>query len=183
MAWTAPVTFVNGVLPASQLNQMLRDNMNETAPAKASMIAGYFASSGTNSIAEREVLSTSFYERFGSISTTYSAVAGSTGGGIRIPNVAHSGSLIALWTSRLYVWSGVALGNAARVSCEVTGKTSASDSWAISTDGDDTNAIRGMGFNYFSGLGASTSDQVRMMFRVGSGQANFSNCELIVFPL
>jgi hypothetical protein len=183
MAWNAPITFVNGVLPASQLNQMLRDNMNETAPAKATTFGGYFVSSGVNTIAERHVLSTEFIDRFGTISTTYSAVAGSTNGGIRIQNVAHSGSLIALWTARMYVFSSPSTTNTACVSCEVTGKTSAADSWATRTVGGDNAFIRGMGFHHFTGLGASTTDQVRMMFRTGAGQSNFSNCELIVFPL
>lgn len=180
MAWTAPITFVNGMLPASQLNQMLRDNMNETAPAKATTAGSYFASSGLNSIAEREVLNTSYYERFGTTSTTYTAAAP---GGIKIQNVAHSGSLIALWTARMYVFSSPSVTNTACVSCEVTGKTSAADSWAVRTVGGDNAFIRGMGFRHFTGLGASTTDQVRMMFRTVAGQSNFSNCELIVFPL
>lgn len=179
MAWTAPITFVNGMLPASQLNQMLRDNMNETAPAKATTAGGYFASSGVNTIAERQVLNTAYYERFGVTSTSYVSLPGN----LRIQNVAHSGSLIALWTARMYVFSSPSVTNTACVSCEVTGKTTAADSWATRTVGGDSAFIRGMGFHHFTGLGASTTDQVRMMFRTVAGQSNFSNCELIVFPL
>lgn len=56
MAWTAPITFVsNTVLTAAQLNTYLRDNLNETAPAKATTPGYHFVSTGPNSIAERAI--------------------------------------------------------------------------------------------------------------------------------
>lgn len=55
MAWTSPMTFVaNNVLTASQLNTHLRDNLLETAPAKATTSGGsYFVAQGPNRLAER----------------------------------------------------------------------------------------------------------------------------------
>jgi hypothetical protein len=55
MAWTSPMTFVaNNVLTASQLNTHLRDNMLETAPAKATASTGsYFVAQGPNRLEER----------------------------------------------------------------------------------------------------------------------------------
>ncbi len=56
MAWTAPITFVsNTVLTAAQLNTYLRDNLNETAPAKATTPGYWFVAQGPNSIAERAI--------------------------------------------------------------------------------------------------------------------------------
>lgn len=56
MAWSAPMTFVaNTALTAAQLNQYLRDNMLETAPAKATTAGYHFVTTGPNSIAERAI--------------------------------------------------------------------------------------------------------------------------------
>lgn len=56
MAWTAPMTFVAGTaLTGAQLNTYLRDNFNETAPAKATTPGYHFVSTGPNAIAERAV--------------------------------------------------------------------------------------------------------------------------------
>lgn len=57
MAWTAPLTWVaNTVLTAAQLNQQLRDNLLETAPAKATAAGRIFVSTGVNAIVERAIL-------------------------------------------------------------------------------------------------------------------------------
>jgi hypothetical protein len=54
MAWTAPMTAIpNTVFTAAQFNTHVRDNLNETAPAKAVTPTGYFVVSGTNQITER----------------------------------------------------------------------------------------------------------------------------------
>lgn len=56
MAWGTPLTAVsNAALTAAQWNASVRDNMLETAPAKAANAAGYFVTSTTNSIAERQI--------------------------------------------------------------------------------------------------------------------------------
>lgn len=52
MAWTAPRTFVTDeVVSASQLNAHVRDNMLETAPAKAAAAGDLFQASAANAIA------------------------------------------------------------------------------------------------------------------------------------
>lgn len=54
MAWTAPMTAVAGsVFTAAQFNANLRDNLAETAPAKATTPGSYFTTSATNQITER----------------------------------------------------------------------------------------------------------------------------------
>lgn len=54
MAWTAPFTAVSGaVFMAAQFNTYVRDNLLETAPAKATTPGSIFATVGTNQIAER----------------------------------------------------------------------------------------------------------------------------------
>lgn len=54
MTWTAPMTAVAGsVFTAAQFNTFVRDNLLETAPAKATQTGGYFVTSNTNQISER----------------------------------------------------------------------------------------------------------------------------------
>lgn len=54
MAWTAPMTAVAGsVFTAAQFNTFIRDNLLETAPAKATTAGRHFAATGLNAIAER----------------------------------------------------------------------------------------------------------------------------------
>jgi hypothetical protein len=57
MAWTVPLTATaNTTLTAAQWNASVRDNLNETAPAKATQAGTLFVGNGANSIVEREVL-------------------------------------------------------------------------------------------------------------------------------
>src|SRR5690606_12967068 len=43
MAWSAPMTAVSGsVFTAAQFNQFVRDNLNETAPARATTAGAHF---------------------------------------------------------------------------------------------------------------------------------------------
>lgn len=54
MTWRAPFTAVAGsILTASQVNAFIRDNLNETMPARASQPGSLFVTSGTGEIAER----------------------------------------------------------------------------------------------------------------------------------
>ena len=54
MAWTAPMTFVDGsALTAPQMNTHLRDNLSEQAASKASTPGAYFTVVAPNFITER----------------------------------------------------------------------------------------------------------------------------------
>lgn len=54
MAWTTPLTAVaNAALTAAQWNASVRDNLLETAVAKATTAGTYFATTSLNSVAER----------------------------------------------------------------------------------------------------------------------------------
>src|SRR5690606_7494615 len=56
MAWSSPMTAVpNTVFTASQYNRFIRDNLMETAVAKATEAGQYFVVNGINSIAARKV--------------------------------------------------------------------------------------------------------------------------------
>jgi hypothetical protein len=54
MAWTAPKTWVaNAILTAAELNVHVRDNLSETAPAKATTSGSMIVGNGLNRIVER----------------------------------------------------------------------------------------------------------------------------------
>lgn len=54
MAWSTPLTAVsNATLTAAQWNASVRDNLAETAPAKATAAGNFFVSTGANTIAQR----------------------------------------------------------------------------------------------------------------------------------
>jgi hypothetical protein len=72
MSWTAPKTFVaNAILTAAELNVHLRDNLAETAPAKATTAGSLFVATGLNSIAQRTVSAARVGTDQATNSTTY----------------------------------------------------------------------------------------------------------------
>lgn len=63
MAWTSPMTWVDGeILTSSQLNLHLRDNLLETMPAKTTASSSFLVADANNNLVERtpgsEVIST-----------------------------------------------------------------------------------------------------------------------------
>lgn len=72
MAWTAPMTAVaSTTFTAAQFNQHVRDNLNETAPGKATAANQYPVATGTNAIAMRAVDSDVVDAILNTSSTTY----------------------------------------------------------------------------------------------------------------
>lgn len=70
MAYSTPLTAVsNATLTAAQWNASVRDNLLETAPAKATTAGRIFVATGTNAIAER-VISTAVVSASESTSST-----------------------------------------------------------------------------------------------------------------
>lgn len=58
MAWTAPMTAVDGnAFTAAQFNTHVRDNLLETAPGKATAANQYFVATGANAITPRSISS------------------------------------------------------------------------------------------------------------------------------
>lgn len=75
MAWTAPMTAVaSTAFTAAQFNLYVRDNLNETAPAKATAAGGFFVSNGVNTIIQRNLVSDTINTQQTTASTTYIAL-------------------------------------------------------------------------------------------------------------
>jgi hypothetical protein len=76
MAWSTPLTAVaNAALTAAQWNASVRDNLLETAPAKASAAGQLFVSTGINTIAARVVAADLIATSETSTSTSYTNLA------------------------------------------------------------------------------------------------------------
>jgi hypothetical protein len=76
MAWTAPMTAIAGsVFTAAQFNTFVRDNLNETAAAKATIPGAHFAVSDTNQLAQRVLATASTLVTETTTSTVFTDLA------------------------------------------------------------------------------------------------------------
>lgn len=72
MVWTAPMTATpNTAFTAAQFNTHIRDNLLETAPAKATAVGSLFAVSATNQIQQRTPTGSTVGTTQTTTSTTY----------------------------------------------------------------------------------------------------------------
>lgn len=180
MTWSAPMTAVAGAtFTAAQFNQYVRDNLNETAPAKATAASQIPVSTGANAIVMRTPSTNAITTVQTTTSTSYVDLA--TVG----PSISVATGTIAL------VWFGAAQAhsidnNETACSVAVSGASTvaASNVWQHSTDGITAgNFVRGTSFHVFTGLTAGTN-VFTMKYRVGAaGTGSFQNRELAVLPL
>lgn len=178
MSWTAPMTAVaNSVFSAAQFNQYVRDNLNETAPAKATGPGQFFVSTAANAIAARQLSSAVVATSQATTSTTFADLA--TAG----PTVSVSTGPRALVLFATNVSNSLS-NSASAASVAVTGASSiaAGAAWRILTDGlTASNILRISGMHLFTTLVTGTNT-FTMKYTAGSGQATFSDRELVVLP-
>lgn len=163
------------VFTAAQFNTFVRDNLNETAPAKATTAGSIFVTNTLNQIVER-VISSDFVgtsETSGSTSYTPLATPG--------PSVTVNTSANAI--VMIYCNFSNSAGNAAWMSYEVSGATSsvANDNRAIqlsSTNGQH------VGASVFHTLLTPGSNTFTSMYRVSTaGTGSWSSRRIAVIPL
>lgn len=181
MVWTAPMTFAAGnVLTAAQLNTHIRDNMLETAPAKATTSGGsFFVTQGPNRIAER-VVKTARTD-----STTRSTTSNS------FTNLADVGPVVVVTTGEKAIvmissrMGNTVAGSAATVGFEISGDSDidANDSMSIQTEGMTaaTDAFWGGTF-YVDGLTPGVNI-FTVKYKAGADTARFSDRFIGVIPL
>lgn len=178
MAWSAPATAVaNATLPAATWNASVRDNLNATAVALASVASQYFVATGVNALAPRLLQTATVATSQTTASTSYINLA-TTG-----PQVTVTTGTIAVAFFTAAVANTVA-NSATDVSVAVSGSTSvaASDAWRTVLDGVTANQVnRVVGMHCFTGL-TPGSNTFTVQYKVGSGTGTFSDRELIVFP-
>lgn len=176
MAWSAPMTAVaSSVFTAAQFNMFLRDNLNETAPAKATTAGSHFAVSSVNEITERTSQATAILASETTTSTSFTD----------LPTVGPSVT-VNTGTNAWIVVHG-AMENTGAGSSRIGYETSGATTLAAADN-------RGIGVFGVAGAGVLTSgvtlmtltpgsNTFTMKYRVSSGTGTFSNRRLMVFPL
>lgn len=179
MAWNAPITFVaNAVLTAAQLNAQVRDNMSETAAAKATTAGRIFATTGANALAERDLDDDIIETNETTTSTSYT-------------DLATVGPSVTLTTGvRAIVWlnsttDNNTTGQTSFVSFEVSGATTSAaiDGRALlqqTASGGSTNIRAGV--TNFIAL-TPGSNTFTMKYRVTGGTGQFVRRRLQVMAL
>lgn len=181
MAWTSPKTWTPETpLTASELNFQIRDNLMETAPAKATNpgTAGeWLVTSGLNQVAMRRVTRTFYTDAATPITTTSNTPAPWL---LPIEMLAtHGGAMLVFWSANMRSSDG------GLISCgpEIVGQVSASISSAVRSQ--SSTLVRYGGHSLFYGLGPG-SNRVRMNFWTNSSTGTtgtFNDVVLIVAAL
>ncbi|NUT53675.1 MAG: hypothetical protein HOV94_41260 [Saccharothrix sp.] len=178
MAWSAPMTAIaNSAFTAAHFNQFVRDNLNETAPAKATAAGRVFVSTGANSIAERAPTRAVVGTAEATSSTSYT-------------NLTTSGPAVTVTTgaSALVLWTATTQSNTANALCymslEISGATTqaASDTWSLSVIHPVAATNLKYAAFYFFPLTAG-NNTFTTKYRVSAGTGTFTNRQLFVFPL
>lgn len=179
MAWTTPLTAVsNATLTAAQWNASVRDNLLETAPAKATTAGGLFVATGSNAIAQRLVGSTFTAATESTSSTSY--VDLSTTG----PAVTVTSGTTALVAIGSHMWNDTA-GGRSYMAYAISGATSASSSDATAYTHDISSNGRIIGATRVllqTGLTAG-SNTFTAKYRVVSGTGTWAQRNLVIIPL
>lgn len=178
MAWTAPITFTSGrTLTAAILNTYLRDNMLETAPAKATETGNYFAVSAANVISERKPVTALVATAQSTTSTSY-------------VNLATVGPEVTVDTGdRAFVIHSCRIENNtngvdAHQDWAISGATTrgASDVTAVSLDGTSAaDPARLTNCDLYTLL-TPGSNTFTCKYRVGGNTGTFADRRIIVWP-
>lgn len=177
MAWTSLMTFTAGaVLTAAQLNTHLRDNLNETAPAKATAANQVFVSTGLNAIAARTPTETTIDTSETTTSTSFVALT-------------SPGPAVTVTTgTKAIVITSVTVQNTINEFClmsyQVTGSTtiSATDATGIAHTSSTANATHQSSLVDLVTLNAG-SNTFTAQYRVSGGTGTFLRRRILVIPL
>ena len=163
------------VFTAAQFNQHVRDNLLETAPAKATTAGGYFVATGTNAIVQR-VRGNTYVDAFETTTST-SYVGLTTAVAV---TVTTGTSAVVMWGSNMrnntaaqYCYTSIAVSGATT--------TVAADATAINCDLSAIDEEVQVGNSAVFTLNAG-SNTFTMKHRVQAGTGRFGRRSLIVLP-
>jgi hypothetical protein len=165
----------NSVFTAAQFNQHVRDNLNETAPAKATQAGSHFVGTSLNAIAERisdeDIVATSQ----STASTSYTDLA-TVGPSVTVTT--GPWALVSIYNANLHSTGGAS----ALMSYAVSGATTiaASDNMSIGTA---TTVGSRAGATFLITTLTPGSNTFTCKYRVGSGTGTFVDRRIAVFPL
>jgi hypothetical protein len=178
MAWTAPMTATaNSAFTAAQFNTYVRDNLNETAPAKATAASQIFVATGTNSIAARTITGASVDTDQTTTSTSFTDLT-TTGPAVTVTTGTYA---LVFVTAKVLNSASVSsfMGHA------VSGATTiaAADSNAFVVDPGASNQVRATALAFRGGDLTAGSNTFTCKYRVDSGTGTFGNRRIVVIPL
>lgn len=178
MAWSTPLTAAaNAPLTATQWNASVRDNLLETAPAKASTAGRIIVTTGANTIAERVITQATVDTVETSASTAYTDL-GTNGPAVTLTTGTRSLVLINAQIANTITASSYA-------AFDVTGASSLSptDLKAVIFDPPTAGgSIRGAMCDLRTNL-TSGSNTFTMRYRVNGGTGTFWKRSIIVMGL
>ena len=174
MAWTVPITAVSGsVFPSAVYNQIVRDNLLQTMPALTTTLGSFFATIGTNQIAERVPQAAYVTGLSNTTSTTYTDLASGVG-----PSVTcQTGAVAAVF---LYN-NSYTTNTGSWMSFEISGATTqaASDNFALQLQ---LSAGQHCGACFLIDSLTPGLNTFTAKFRTSAGTSNFSSRRLGVWP-
>lgn len=174
------MTFVSGaVLTAAQLNTHLRDNLNETAAAKATAANQMFVSTGVNSIAARTPTESEIMTEETTTSTSFVALA-SPGPAVTV-TTGTKAIVVTTVTMKNDNGGGPAFGI---MSYQVSGSTTiaAADNLGIAHTSSVANATHQASMVDMVTLNAG-NNTFTALYRTSGGTQSFLRRRLLVIPL
>jgi hypothetical protein len=177
MVWSAPMTAVaNTVFSAAQFNTFVRDNLNETAPAKSTTASAHFVVSGVNEISERITDGTIVLTSQTTGSTSFTDLA-TIGPSVTVDTGPHALVLTHCQLSN----SGAGVSYAG---VEVTGASSVAPALNRSINAFNSAGVgAGTAVWYSGGLTLTPgSNTFTMKYKVSSGTGTFADRRIIVVP-
>lgn len=174
MAWTTPMTATaNSAFTAAQFNTHVRDNLLETAPAKATTAGRHFVATGANAIAEREVKQAQVATAQTTTSSSYTDLA------------TVGPSVTATTGTKALVWFAVQMSNntsnvVTQCAVDVSGATTLAPDSSIDLYYDGLtggNALRASVVHLYDNLTAG-SNTFKVQYRVNTGTGTFYDREI-----
>jgi hypothetical protein len=182
MAWSTPLTAVsNATLTAAQWNASVRDNLLETAAAKATTPGRIFVSTGSNALAERAISGATNNTTGTTTSTSFTSTL--TGGGTTPTVTLTTGTSALVWVNSR--GSNATANEYAMAAFVVSGATTRAAAFEESVyleDPGTTATMRAASCTYVTGLTAG-SNTFAMQYRVSAGTGTYAYRHLVVMAL
>lgn len=173
------MTAVSGsVYTAAQFNTFVRDNLNETAPAKATSAGNIFVSDGVNSIVEREVGFDEVTTSQSTSSLVYTDLA-TVGPQVTVTTGTRALYIITVQTSHSVSDS------ATRASVDISGASAiaASDNRELVIDGLAAGNPMSSSWVHMERFLTPGSNTFTLKYRVSAGTGTWAERRLTVIPL
>lgn len=179
MAWTAPITATtNATFTSAQFNSSVRDNLLETAPAKATTAGSYFVTTGANAIAERISAYNEVITSETTTSTSYTALA--TAQAVTVTTGTQAIVIISAQmahnTAAAIAFTTVVVSGATTIAA--TDDNSINFQQAVGLVNQDVVASRAKLYTLTPG-----SNTFTLQFKGNAGTSTFSRRSLLVLPL